>query len=485
MNAQDDTAAEKPPPSLWKRLLLAGAAFALLLTALGVGVYVTQRGRAGKAQKDAEALLDEADPGWRRFDLEAARDGMPELQNSARVVLAAGALRPKGRPDYRALQPVDEAPGLPPHLLDAGRLAALRSEMAAVGAAVAEARRLAEMPRGRHPLFLADNPFATLLPHVQTTREVASLLRYDALLLAQEGRPAEALRSCRAVFNAAGSLGDEPFMISQLVRIAIVAIGCAAVEKVLALGEAPADDLARLQEMLRQEDRHRTLWVALRGERAMLHDVFLGVAAGRIRLSEVAGPAEGGPAPTFTERYFGWVVRDLARRDHPKMLALMNKAVENANLPPHEQAAAEEALEKEVKEAAASPLSLLRLLLPAMSKFADATRRKTASVRCLDALLAVERYRLDNGSWPAKLADVTRKYLPAVPLDPFDGKPLRFLRTRDGVVVYSVGKDGKDDGGLIRPAGGTGLAPDQGYQLWDKDKRRQPPPKGAGPGGPP
>jgi hypothetical protein len=473
MNDHDAETPPMRPPSLWKRLLLAGGAFALLLTALGGGQYYLHRGHLGKALTGAVAELDATDPGWRRHDLEAARPVLPETENGARVVTAAHALKPAGRPDYHTMEHIALAPGLPPHLLDAGRLGLLRREMAAVAAAVAEARRLAEMPRGRHRLVLPDNPLETLVDEQHQTRTVANLLRYDALLLSQQGRHVEALRSCRATLNAGRSVGDEPSVVAQIIRTAVVAVACAAAEKTLALGEPPADDLAGLQRLLREEERHPTLRVALRGERAMVHDLFVGVAAGRFRLDELVG--SGGRRPSVLDPLFGLLTRDQARREHPRMLRLMNKAVANAALPPHEQPAAEAVLEREML-AVAAPGSVIRELMPAMTRFADATRRKTACVRCLDALLAVERYQRDKGAWPAKLADVTPKYLPAVPLDPYDGKPLRYMRTKDGAVVYSVGKDGRDDGGFIRPAAGTATPPDVGYQLWDPALRRQPPP---------
>ena len=36
--------------------------------------------------------------------------------------------------------------------------------------------------------------------------------------------------------------------------------------------------------------------------------------------------------------------------------------------------------------------------------------------------------------------------LKAVPIDPYDGKPMRFTLIDGQPVVYSVGRDGKDDG---------------------------------------
>jgi hypothetical protein len=117
---------------------------------------------------------------------------------------------------------------------------------------------------------------------------------------------------------------------------------------------------------------------------------------------------------------------------------------------------------------------LLRLLLPATQKVAEAARRKQTQMRCLMVLLAVERYRREKGAWPATLADLTPKLLKAVPLDPYDGKPIRYKKLADGVIVYSVGPDGKDDGGILNRDNPIKPGTDLGLQLWDVPQRRQP-----------
>jgi hypothetical protein len=71
-----------------------------------------------------------------------------------------------------------------------------------------------------------------------------------------------------------------------------------------------------------------------------------------------------------------------------------------------------------------------------------------------------------------------------VPADPFDGKPLRYRRNRDGIVVYSVGLDLTDNNGHIdhRRLNETGV--DIGFRVWDVGRRRQPAlPPVAVPGG--
>jgi hypothetical protein len=88
-------------------------------------------------------------------------------------------------------------------------------------------------------------------------------------------------------------------------------------------------------------------------------------------------------------------------------------------------------------------------------------------------LLAVERFRRARGAWPKTLAELTPKLLKAVPLDPYDGKPLRYKAVPDGVIVYSIGPDRVDNGGKIDRAKPTVAGTDIGYQLWDVPWRRQ------------
>ena len=62
--------------------------------------------------------------------------------------------------------------------------------------------------------------------------------------------------------------------------------------------------------------------------------------------------------------------------------------------------------------------------------------------------IAVDCYRLDHGgALPAKLETLVPHYLDDVPLDPFDGHPLRFIVHIDEALIYSIGPDMKDDAG--------------------------------------
>jgi hypothetical protein len=122
---------------------------------------------------------------------------------------------------------------------------------------------------------------------------------------------------------------------------------------------------------------------------------------------------------------------------------------------------------------------LTHLLVPMFAKAHSSSLKAKALLRCAVVGLAAEQFRRARGAWPASPEEIPKGILPVAPLDPFDGKPLKYVRRPDGVTIYSVGPDEHDDGGLIsdRPQlPGTGM--DVGFRLYDPGARDLPPPAG-------
>lgn len=62
--------------------------------------------------------------------------------------------------------------------------------------------------------------------------------------------------------------------------------------------------------------------------------------------------------------------------------------------------------------------------------------------------IALKRYELRRHQLPATLEELTPDLLKSVPIDFMNGQPLRYRRNADGTfLLYSVGENGKDDGG--------------------------------------
>ncbi len=73
--------------------------------------------------------------------------------------------------------------------------------------------------------------------------------------------------------------------------------------------------------------------------------------------------------------------------------------------------------------------------------------RADAQSRLAEIALAMCRDRAKNGKYPEKLDNLVPDFIASVPLDPFDGKPIRLKQTESELVIYSIGPDGIDDGG--------------------------------------
>ncbi len=64
---------------------------------------------------------------------------------------------------------------------------------------------------------------------------------------------------------------------------------------------------------------------------------------------------------------------------------------------------------------------------------------------------ALEQYRAAQGGFPDALVALVPLYLKEVPTDPYSGGPLLYTSppgNPTGRLLYSVGPDGRDDGGL-------------------------------------
>ncbi len=84
----------------------------------------------------------------------------------------------------------------------------------------------------------------------------------------------------------------------------------------------------------------------------------------------------------------------------------------------------------------------------ALAEFVSARHRYDALLRLLIAETAVRQYALEHGEPPESLAALVPSYLDSVPVDPFADGPLKYRRTGSGYLLYSVGIDGTDHGGV-------------------------------------
>ena len=164
----------------------------------------------------------------------------------------------------------------------------------------------------------------------------------------------------------------------------------------------------------------------------------------------------------------------------PACLRFLRRRIEISKLPLHEQ----KAKLRKLEAAAISRNPLCGLPAQWLVVF-DAEIKSQGMLRTTLVALACEQYRLKHQRWPATLdALVAEKLLPAMPIDPADGRPLRYRQDAENIIVYSIGIDEKDDQGNIvraplvdqrfvtsrRVTDAPGE--DVGFRLWNEQRRR-------------
>jgi hypothetical protein len=278
----------------------------------------------------------------------------------------------------------------------------------------------------------------TLASQLRTGIRVLSLQAHVDLY---QQKTAAAIKRIEQMLVLARSMGNEPSIISQLVRNAFIEQALRNLGVALSHGEVADEDIVRLQSLLRDFDFRASLQLALKGERAWY-------------FTEMSLPLEwfcakgGAPEDVIFESTSRTPAREadaaLMLSNFRRLLAANDESL---------RAAIQESkvLEQEYKKLSSSPTRLLYvqnlLLFPGLHVTPRAFARLDARCRCMDALLAAIRYHRANGRWSTTLEELVPEFLPTVPIDAYDEKPLRLLVTDQELKIYSVGENELDDGG--------------------------------------
>jgi hypothetical protein len=331
-------------------------------------------------------------------------------------------------------------------------------------------------PRCYEPL-IADEPamvIAILLPAAQQSREMARVLAARAMLRLESGRVDDAWEDLLACHRLARLVGQGPTLIESLVGIAIEGIACAGDQALIrhpGLTAAQArrfyDELGRLAPVSRMADQIDFC------ERCMFLDAVQMMAregpGSLSKLDGVSGGTEGAVQKTLSTLASYAIDWDLILRMgnswYDRMVAACRKPTRA------ERKAALDAIDKDIKDLVAKAKDpkamawallgsarqvaserigqvLVALLLPAIGHATEAEDRGRMLHEVTRLGFALAAYKADRGAYPAKLADLSPTYVAKIPQDIFSGRDLVYRRHDRGFLLYSVGVNGRDDGGL-------------------------------------
>ncbi len=275
-----------------------------------------------------------------------------------------------------------------------------------------------------------------LLPNIQGIRGAARMLALEARVAAHRGDSHAVAQAIHAMFATSNAAAEDPILVSQLVRIAITSMAVNELLVAIESVEFSEDDLTMLRQDVQEIDFRRGLERALMGERVT------GITTFR----------NPGQVSDMGEVPFQFRANN---EDLALYLRTLAKWIEASRQPFPEALDASAAAQLEIQELSrGSGINKMRyvftsMLLPAIDAALQAVGRGIGTNASADTALAIEQFRRANGKLPESLDELVPEFLAAIPMDPMDGEPLRYVVNDDGDLLYSVGRNRVDDGGVV------------------------------------
>lgn len=410
--------------SLLKKFLLfvAGILVVLLLVTVILGV------KANREVKSELARIKARGEPLRFADL--GGPPVPDKDNAA--VLYRKAFQMMNTPPIadhvKVLESFYQCP-IPPKVAVSIQLDSAIPALDGVESVIALLEKASQKPACRFPVDWASGTAATF-KHYASLGKCAKLVAIGAVVRAMEGKPEQAVRLLKLGVAIAQSIKDEKCLMSFLSSGAMLSATTNALENVLERCDLSAQQSRELFGALGRVDLMRAYKNAMIGERTFGLCVF-----------EQADISTG----------VWWLFSKL---DEWAYLSLMRRQIEMANLTYRE--AKERGLESPSKLTAPffAPITMLASVAASSWKHAFILRDTTiAELAIARTALAIEAYKSKFGHFPDSISELKSKLGWKIPPDPFSGQDLKFRRSGTGYILYSIGADLKDNGGVPRKLG--------------------------------
>lgn len=324
---------------------------------------------------------------------------------------------------------------------------------------IQQLRQAGQRPASRFPLDYDDeDPAEILLPHLAALKRCSQILQLRAIAELQNGQADQALADVKLNLRLIDSMRTEPFIITHLVRIAMLQITLQPVWEGLKDHRWSDAQLAELDSEFGNFNFPADYKFSIRGERVMHIKILDWIERKRSRywllfnVMDSDSRNEMNSFFTAVKIYLmprGWYCQSelaIAQLDQQWILPAADD--ERQTISPELIKQAREAVDATTHASGCDIFA--RLLVPSMEAYAKKAAYAQNSVNLARTAFALERYRLAHTGYPDSLDALVPRFAAHLPHDIIGGQSLKYRREAgDRFILYSVGWNEKDDGGTV------------------------------------
>jgi hypothetical protein len=284
--------------------------------------------------------------------------------------------------------------------------------------------------------------------------KTSSVLAGDGLLKLRQENAAAVIDDIEAILQIARVFQKQPLIISQMLSRVSVDLARKLTWSLLQEHIATEQELSRLQTLWTEVDLLSSLVATLRMERACGALTF-GFPAKKFAttMESAFGLDDSSKETKQNISLLAWTWKIAYRNDdellflesYQRLIDAAKTARDSGNWKPFTDA---------TDSITSYPPTLIvsRLTFISVASALTQILETQALTELTIAAIALERYASTEIGHPSTLEELVPEYLASVPIDPFDGRPVRYQASTSGAFsLYSVGINGSDDQGDASP----------------------------------
>ncbi|MEM9283081.1 MAG: hypothetical protein AAGA96_14740 [Verrucomicrobiota bacterium] len=342
-------------------------------------------------------------------------------------------------------------------------------------ARVSSLAQAARRPEAVLPFELADDfmvQINMIFPHFSEFLNSQKFLSMRVVAALENGDEAEARDGVRTMLQLARLAGSQPLLISHLVQVAMQQVAVSTIWHGLERGLWSEESLASIDKDLCELARGHVDSFA----RAMNAEVCV-MMIGAADFFRNGGARKMNPAMLQglgnEDNGFSWMGRSFFQFfvpdgiwDHNKAFAA--EAIYDHSLGPALRGELED-VESDLTIKPSPRRFLAAMTMPVFSQIHYRTLHAVIETELAIHSVALERYRIARGDYPASLDQLVPQFLDEVSVDLLaEGRPITYRREGNRYLLYSYGQNRTDDGGetVWRNAARKRVDPKNGDWVW-------------------